>query len=134
MADIATIRSGIKTRLATISGLETYAYIPGQFGTPAAFVGGPESCRDITFRNSKKDWRIRVRVLVSRAAEQAGQDKLDDYLVPGTTSIDDAINGDRTLGGVADFCEVEDHCVGYGVYQHSGVEYWGFETLLRVVG
>lgn len=133
MADFGAVRAGIATRLATISGLQAYTTVPGQIATPAAFVSGPTSAKPLTMGSSKRDWRVRVRILVTRAVEAAGQDALDDFLSVGTTSIDDAIAGDPTLGGSADVCHVEDSCVGYGQYDHAGILYWGFEAQLRIV-
>lgn len=134
MGDLGAVRAGLATQLATIPGLRAFAYIPDTLPVPAAFVGGPTSAKPLTMgSNPKRDWRIPVRIFVSRADDRVGQSKLDDYLIPGTTSIDDALAADKTLGGVADFAVVQDSAKGYGVYEANGIKFWGFEVEVRVV-
>jgi hypothetical protein len=133
VADLGTIRANLATRLATIAGLRAFAYIPDLLPVPAAFIGGPTSAKALTMGSNKRDWRIPVRIFVSRADDRVGQGKLDDYLIIGTTSIDDALAGDKTLGGVADFAVVQDSAKGYGVYEANGIKYWGFEVEVRIV-
>lgn len=134
MADLGTIRTNLATRVATISGLRASAYLPEQVSPPMALIGGPTSARRLAIGSSKRRWSIPIRVLVSSASNRAGQNALDDYLVLGTTSIDDAIDGDKTLGGAVDTCIVRDSCSGYGVYEHNGMQFWGFEVLVEVIG
>lgn len=133
MADFQAIALGLKNRLATISGLRAFDRIPDTLPVPAAFVGGPTSAKRLTMGSTKRDWRLPIRILVARVDDRVGQAKLNDYLVIGTTSIDDAIDGDRTLGGIADFAVVQDSCTGYGVYDANGIKYWGYEVPVRVV-
>ena len=133
MADISAIRAGLKARLATITGLRAFDFIPDSLPVPAAYVGGPATAKRLTMGSSKRDWRISIRILVARADDRVGQSKLDDYLVIGTTSIDDALEGDPTLGGIADFAVTQDSATGYGVYDAGGIKYWGFEVPVRIV-
>jgi len=133
VADLAAIRTGIKDRLATITTLRTFDRIPDTIVPPCAFVGGPKSAKRLAMGSDKRDWRIPVRIYVARVDDRVGQSKLDDYLVIGTTSIDDALDGDKTLGGVADFAVVQDSATGYGVYEANGIRFWGFEVEVRVV-
>lgn len=133
-ASLAAIRAGIGNRLDTISGLRVVDYIPDTAPVPCVFISGPESCRAMAFGETKHDWRLKVRFLVSRADDRGGQKQLDAFINTGTTSVKDAIATDKTLGGVVDFCMIIDNCTNYGIYDHNGIKYWGYEALLRVVG
>jgi hypothetical protein len=48
-----------------------------------------------------------VMLIVGRADDRSAQNSLDSFIV-GETSIKAAIEGDRTLGGVANTCRVTD--------------------------
>lgn len=134
MASIAAIRDGIKTRLATISGLYTHDTIPDDIYPPAAIVGAPTRISyDDAFRTAKTRFDFPVRVLAGRAIERESQDRLDGYLsADGVSSVRAAIDGDPTLGGVVDYCRVSQGR-DYGAYQVAGVDYIGVELVLEVI-
>lgn len=133
MADFQALLSGLRARLGTISGLRVLDWIPDTVPVPCAFIDGPATAKRMAMGSTKRDWRIKVRVLTSRADDRVGQSKLNDYLDIGTTSIDDAIDGDKTLGGVADFAMTVDSATNYGIYEAQGIKFWGFEVLIRIV-
>lgn len=94
------IRDGMKTRLATISGLSAYDTMPNVvadknfavvlYGEPLVLPHGHGGLVSVG---------VRVVVRVSRATTPDAQEALDTYLWPtGTNSIVAAVNGDRTLG------------------------------------
>ena len=81
MASISQIRTGLATRLGTISGLRTSAFMPDNPNPPVAIVN--------------------VLVIVGRVDERTAQSNLDAYVSStGSSSIKLAIEGDKTLGGV----------------------------------
>jgi hypothetical protein len=137
IASIATIRAGLNTRLATISNLQTFAYLPAQPPMPCAFVGGPTS---LTYHDSMAQGlnilTISVWVLVSTATPTVeGQSDLDEFVSStGTNSIRAAIEGStspQTLSGtVADV--VVDQCTGYTIYTTESGSYFGAEFSCRV--
>jgi hypothetical protein len=51
-------------------------------------------------------YTFRVTVIVGRSAEREAQRKLDAYISPGTNSVKNAIESDKTLGGNAYDCRV----------------------------
>lgn len=133
MATLIQIRTGLAARLDTISGLEVYRRMPGSISPPCAAVGGPEIDYDNAFQRGGDDWTIPVRVYVSRADDDAGQDALDAYLAPtGAVSVKAAIEGDGTLGGIVDSTRVT-RFRGYGNYEIGGIMYLGGEWVCEVM-
>lgn len=103
--DLAAIRTALETRLATVSGLRCYEYVPDKPEVPAAIVG-PQPGEFVDFQRAFSkglvEVRLKVMVLVARPSERAAQVALDGYISAGTgktSSVIDAIAGDRTLGG-----------------------------------
>ena len=101
-ATVTQVAEGLKNRLATISGLRTFAYQPDQQNTPPfaypelnqvdyhrAFHGG-----DVVM-----NWTIHV--VVGRYTDRTAFTALDDYLsYDGAKSVRACLEGDKTLGGV----------------------------------
>lgn len=140
LATLAQIRAGLNTRLATVSGLQTFAYIPATSSTPVpcAFVGG---VREVTYHDTMhvglNTWLLSVWVLVSTATPTVeAQADLDEFVSPtGTNSIRAAIEGSsppQTLSSTVDYVVVES-CSGYAVYQTESGSYFGAEFLVRVM-
>lgn len=106
MADIATMRNGIQTRLATITGLRSYDVQTGQEIGPCAIVfpSPPSSGWHQTTNGScgsAFEFIVEVHVPLKIGMAKA-QDTLDGYINPtGTKSLAAAIAGDPTLGGAA---------------------------------
>lgn len=127
MATVTQLRTGLATRLGTISGLRAAAFMPDRISVPQAIVGEVEIDFDKTFGNQVDEYTFKVRVYASRATDRAGQKALDGYIVAaGASSIKAAIEGDRTLGGVAETLRVES-VTGYGVYEVGDALYLGAE-------
>lgn len=134
MASIKAIRDGIKTRLATVSGIYTYDTIPEDVFVPAAIVGFPATVRyDYAFRSAVARYTVPVRVIAGRTTEAQSQDLIDDLVSPnGTLSIRAAIDADGTLGGVAHSTRIVE-ARDFGVYEVAGVSYIGGELELEVI-
>lgn len=100
----ATIRDGMKTRLATISGLATYDTMPDVLNNKdvAAVIPG-DPVLEPTGHGRKTAVNIVVRVRCSRATSKDASDALDAYIWPtGANSIPAAVDAGRTLGGTVD--------------------------------
>jgi len=126
VASLTQLRDGLKTRLATISGLRAYAEFPDAVVVPAAIVR-PLRGQFRSALSGHPQTAFEVLVLVSMPRLDKAQDALDPYLADtGASSIFAALEGDRTLGGVAD-----DILVGtddwdwrdYGGVVVNGIEY-----------
>ncbi len=104
---MSTLRDGLKTRLATISGLRAYDTIPDNPSPPFAVVVPGSITFDSAFARGLDEYEFSVLVVVSRVHERIGQDLLDGYCAAsGSTSVKAAIEGDRTLSGAADTLRV----------------------------
>jgi hypothetical protein len=101
MASISDIRTGLATRLATISGLRTFPYQPEQENPPFGYpqINSINYHRAFDGGDVVMDWT--VFVIVGRYLDRTAHASLDDYLsYSGAKSVRAAIEGDPTLGGV----------------------------------
>jgi hypothetical protein len=109
MPTVTELRTGLATRLATISGLRTSATIPDQINPPVAIVSLDSITYDEAFARGLDEYQFIVTVFVGRVAERTAQNALDAYLAPtGSGSVKTAIEGDRSLGGKAQTLRVTD--------------------------
>lgn len=99
---VSAIRTGLANRLATISGLRYAAVVPEDPNPPVAIVIPSTITYDSTFGRAMDEYEFTILVLVGRVDSRTAQNLLDGYCNPsGATSIKTAIEGDRTLAGVA---------------------------------
>ena len=106
---ISAIRTGLATRLGTISGLRTSATVPDDPKPPVAIVLPPTINYDTSMGRGLDTYEFSILVMVGRLSERTAQASLDAYANPsGATSIKTAIEADRTLGGAAQSCRVTD--------------------------
>jgi hypothetical protein len=109
MPTISQLRTGLATRLATISGLRTTATIPDQINPPVAIVALDSIAYDTAFARGLDQYTFRIMLITGRVAERQSQTNLDLYLAPtGSGSVKTAIEGDRSLGGSAQTLRVTD--------------------------
>jgi hypothetical protein len=101
MASVSSIRTGLATRLGTIAGLRTSAFMPDNPNPPIAVVMPSSVSYDDTFKRGMQTYVFNVLVIVGRVDERTAQSNLDAYVSStGSSSIKRAIEGDKTLGGV----------------------------------
>jgi hypothetical protein len=102
-ATVSQVASGLKTRLATISGLRTFSYQPEQLNPPVAFPVIEAVRYHGTMGGGGVEMDFSVVIVVGRYLDRVANDQLDGYLsYSGATSLRAAIEGDKTLGGVAE--------------------------------
>ena len=133
MADIAAIRSGLKTRLATSSTfIQVAATVPDTVSVPAAIVqpGSPVVEYHQTFGNGLERFLFKVLVLAQRFDEEANQTLLDGFL-SGSGSIQTLIEGDTTLGGTCSVCQVVSADT-YGLVDINDTPFLGCEYSVEV--
>jgi len=107
MASVSSIRTGLATRLGTITGLRTSAFMPDNPNPPIAVVMPSSVSYDDVFKRGMQTYVFNVLVIVGRVDERTAQSNLDAYVSStGTSSIKRAIEGDKTLGGAAFDCRV----------------------------
>jgi hypothetical protein len=102
MASISELRAGIKTNLATISGLRVSDFQPDNINPPVAIVFPIGVNYDETFQRGMQTYTFSVQVIVGRQSERSGQNSIDAYCSStGASSIKLAIESNKTLGGKA---------------------------------
>ena len=107
-ATVSQVMTGLATRLGTISGLRTYTYMPDQLNPPVGFPIIESVDYHKAFAGGDVQMRCAVFVIVGRYVDRTAHTALDGYpAYSGATSIRAAIEGDRTLGGVAKTLIVE---------------------------
>lgn len=128
------VLAGLKTRLATISGLRTFQFQPSQLNPPVAYpvinsvnyhraMGGGLVVFDCT-----------VYVIVGRYTDDRANADLDGYLAySGAKSIRAALEGDETLGGVAQSLTVNSS-TDISSIQQSDAEFLQIATQVTVNG
>jgi hypothetical protein len=132
MANIATIRTGIATNLATISGLRTSAFVPDLVNPPVAVVRPDNISFDAAFARGLDTLEFAVLVIVGRVDERTSQARLDGFCdTSGASSIKRAIESNRTLtGAVSDLRVTEMR--NYSSLQIGDVSYLAAEFVVQV--
>lgn len=128
MADVNAISDALETRLATIHGLQVASEWKDQPNPPAAIVLPDSPFDEQTTFAGRFTYRFRVLVITSVAASTAkGVRALNPYLnTSGATSIRAAIDGDTTLGGLAEDIALDGAVWDQiGFIEWNGATYWG---------
>lgn len=129
----STVRTNLKTRLATISGLRVYDHVPDSVNVPAAVVGQLDITFDASFNRGFDNATCTIILIVGRMSEQAGQSKLDGYLAgTGSASVKAAIEADVTLQGAVQTLRVTQATAG--TVQVSNVDYLAYRYLVELIG
>ena len=101
-ATVSQVADGLKARLATVTGLRTFSYQPEQVNPPVAFPVLDSIDYHRAFGGGDVQMRFTIIVIVGRYLDRVAHTNLDGFLsFSGATSLRAAIEGDRTLGGVA---------------------------------
>lgn len=102
MADLEALRQGVADRIATISGLNASPQVQTNPGLPTAYVV-PDSADYHVQMGTGTDWFLIVELQVGMVSDIGGQKLLDKFLSStGADSIKAAVEGDKTLGGIAE--------------------------------
>lgn len=101
-ATVSQVADGLKARLATVTGLRTFSYQPEQVNPPVAFPVLDSIDYHRAFGGGDVQMRFTIVVVVGRYLDRVAHTNLDGFLsFSGATSLRAAIEGDKTLGGVA---------------------------------
>ncbi len=134
MALLKDVRSGLKTRLETVSGLVPYDRIPKTIQPPCAIVWPTGARYEWVMGSSlKARYQFNILILVQDTESNSAQTRLDDYLSPsGSSSIVAGLLGDDTLGGVSEFVDV-DGFTDYAPHIINDMTYLGATIQMSVV-
>mgnify|MGYP001611731817 FL=1 len=104
---LTTLRDALEPRLETISGLEVLDHAPdGIMVTPVAIIHPPGTRQRQTFSGAHL-YRFEIELRLVGAVPGDVWAALDSYMAPtGSSSIEAAIDGDKTLGGNAAYAVV----------------------------
>jgi hypothetical protein len=101
-ATASQVLTGLKNRLATISGLRTFNYQPANVLPPLAYPVITQVNYHRAFAGGLVVYDCVVYVIVGRWTDDRANAEIDDYLAfSGAKSLRAAIEADETLGGVA---------------------------------
>jgi hypothetical protein len=139
--DLARLRTELAAALAPVRPvLNVYAYIPDSVSPPCAFFVPGRLAMDRAMGRGMDEWSMTMRLLVSRADDEASQKRLDAYLSgSGPGSVKAALEaargapGESALNGAAD----DVHAGAwdrYGLHEHFGVMFLGAELDIRIIG
>lgn len=127
---MAAVRSGLKTRLATISGLTVYDTWPSAPVVPGALIA-PATDNPVDYDDSMEGaatLRLVVTVLVQKVVESVAQNAADEYLnFTGSKSIAAAVNS-AALANAWEYVAVR------GAARYGQYEFGSAETALRYLG
>ena len=134
MGTLSEIRAGLERRLQTIAGLRASALWPGQVNCPHAVVRP----RNHTFRLkpgtdfTKFDFEVVLLAAPVQSGLERAQALLDAYLdETGAQSVKQALEGDDSLGGVANGVQVTGWR-DYGSLEVGDIEYLGVKFDVEV--
>jgi hypothetical protein len=101
-ATASQIVDGLKTRLATISGLRAFSFQPSQLNPPIAFPVITQVRYHGAMGGGMVIYEVTVYLIVGRYSDERAMSDLDDYLAfSGPKSLRAALEADQSLGGVA---------------------------------
>lgn len=107
-ATISEAAAALRTALASVPGLRVFDHVPDLFSTPCGFVLPATVEYWGAFSGGDVVQQYTVTVVVGRSAERAAQEALYGYMsYDGTSSVRQALEADRTLGGVCQTLIVE---------------------------
>jgi len=131
MADIAAIRAGIKTRLATSSTfIQIAATMPDTVSPPCAVIDLQSVSYDQAFGNGLELLTFIITVITQRFDPAANQALLDG-LVSGSGAVRALIAGDLTLDGSCSTCQLT-QMGEYGLISANETDYLGANFTLEV--
>ena len=131
MADIAAIRAGIKTRLATSSTfIQIAATMPATVSPPCAVIDLQSVSYAQSFGNGLELLTFTITVIAQRFDPAANQALLDG-LVSGSGAVRALIAGDLTLDGSCSTCQVT-QMGEYGLISANETDYMGANFTLEV--
>ena len=131
MADIAAIRAGIKTRLATSSTfIQISGTMPDTLSPPCAVVDLQSVSYDQAFGNGLELLTFTITVIAQRFDPAANQALLDG-LVSGAGAVRALIAGDLTLDGSCSTCQLT-QMGEYGLISANETDYLGANFTLEV--
>lgn len=134
MAHMGQIRAGLAEALAAaVPEITPYDVVPDAVVVPAVLIvpASPFVTYQTRFGSGVAEWRLEATFVTGRIAEQAGQQRLDEWASPSGPIITALHEPDLRLGGIAETVTVTAG-QSYGVVRFGSAEYLGFQLLIQV--
>lgn len=129
----STVRTALKTQLATITGMRTYDIVPDSINVPAAVVGMLDFEFDMTMLRGADKATLDIIVITGRMSERAAQNKLDALLSgTGSSSVKTVLEANPTLSGACQTLRVTG--ASSGSIQVGGIDYLAYRFRTEVIG
>jgi hypothetical protein len=107
-ATVSQVMEGLRARLATVNGLRAFSYQPDQLNPPMGFPVLNSVNYHRAFAGGDVIFNVTIVVIVGRYLDRTADSLTDAYLsYSGTGSIREAIEADKTLGGICQTLKVE---------------------------
>lgn len=121
---IGEIRDALARTVRDTTGLRTTPYWTDIASVPCALIRRSGGRPRTDYGKTSPAYQFTIMLLFARANEVDAQKSIDKWLSRGTgTSLWDALEADRTLGGVAHTLQLDDDTNGDGVIEIGGVDY-----------
>lgn len=130
--NLANVRAGLSSALENVNNLRVYEWVPSAVQPPAAVVSLGAGDYDQDFNDGVRCTFTAI-IMLTRADDKHGQERLDEFLSQGNDSIFHVIDTDSTLGGSCDSARV----TGWtepGTFTIGGIDYLGVEVSIEVLG
>lgn len=130
--NVAAVMNELATRLATISGLRTFGYLPQSVAPPAAIVSFPEVYTyDTTHGRGVDSMTVPIYVLVGNVHEPSARDQLAAYMDgSGARSVKAVLKG----GTYTAFSTHRVRDAAVDVYRIGSVEVLGCQFNVDITG
>ena len=123
--NVTTVRDELVEQLASITGLTVSERVPSVLQPPHAFISNITVRPGETF-DGLVAFTFELTVLVSRADDDNGWDKISDYIGTGSGSIDFAIQANNTLDTTVQWTTLQEFDQLGASFDFAGVPYLGF--------
>ena len=128
---ISDLRTGLANNLKTIAGLRVVETLPDVVNPPMAMIGLTKVAYNQQNQRSMAEYTFKITVVLGRVSERTAQQALDLLVAPGSGSIKEAVESDRTLGGFAYEVFIPE-LSAYGAITVNGIDYLSAEFSVQV--
>jgi len=128
---ISDLRKGLANNLKKITGLRVVETLPDVVNPPMAMIGLSKVAYNQQNQRSMAEYTFKITVVLGRVSERTAQQALDVLVAPGSGSIKEAVESDRTLGGFAYEVFIPE-LSAYGAITVNGIDYLSAEFSVQV--
>jgi hypothetical protein len=128
---ISDLRKGLANNLKKITGLRVVETLPDVVNPPMAMIGLAKVAYNQQNQRSMAEYTFKITVVLGRVSERTAQQALDVLVAPGSGSIKEAVESDRSLGGFAYEVFIPE-LSAYGAITVNGIDYLSAEFSVQV--